>query len=146
MKKNIKQIIVLQIIVAIILVVGLFLISTYEKAETKELEVQLDFEHIWSLPIDEVYGSGDCVEVVEKIKAQCIENLNNIQYREQGKMSWYAAGLALGVYYVAQDCDNASEKMDELLDETWQAGDDYGQSDKLDDLTAAFRFIKNILN
>lgn len=144
-----KETILTQIILLAILVsVVIFLVTSYEtlqeKTEIKGIEKKV-LEETSSLLMDNVYATGDCSEIIQKIKDERMSNLNKTKYRENGEMSWFAAGLALGVYYVGQDCDNASEKMDELLDETWNVSDDYGQSDKLDDLSAAFRFIKNLL-
>jgi len=83
-----------------------------------------------------VVASSDCSTVIETIKQ---EHWDSVKKKD---MSWYGAGLILGLYYVEKDCNNSKEKMEEILDNLWTAQKEYEVDRKIvDGVSAGIRFV-----
>jgi len=83
-----------------------------------------------------VIASYDCSEAIETIKA---EHWKTIKKKD---MSWYGAGLILGLHYVEKDCDTSKEKMKEVLADLWTAQKEYGfDMQIIDRISAGIRFV-----
>jgi len=95
--------------------------------------------------MENVYATGDCSEVIQKIKDRHWENINKNKYKRNAEISWYAAGLVLSAHYVAKDCNTANDVLNEYLDDLEIAHHDMGQSDIRDDIAASMRFVKSLL-
>ena len=148
MEKNKKTIVIIS---SALLLIGicavwsiLALIDTVDKkTPTIEELVMLD---MLSLSMENVYATGDCSEVIQKTKDKHWENINKSKYKQGQELAWYAAGLVLAAHYVAQDCDTAESELDEILRTIQIADHETGQSDIRDDIAAAMRFVKALLN
>ncbi len=135
---------VLVLLVMIGMISTVFIITSYAD-EKIPIFNELFISNTFSLSMENVYATGDCVEVLQKIKDEHWGNVNKPKYRDRGEMSWFAAGLVLGAHYVAKDCDTAESELDEILRNIQTADHEIGQSDIRDDISTAIRFIKTSL-
>jgi len=152
MKKNQKY--RLSAIIGLIVLVGAMVFSvsydsesyTPEKSETKE-QTELLFSNLQksifeqgdTVYMNSVYATGDCAQAITLIKEAHWKAV-------QKPMSWYGAGLVLGMHYVEQDCDTAKGIMDEILADLWTAQKEYSvDRGVIDDISAGIRFVKNVL-
>lgn len=133
-----------------VLFVGIGIITVLELTDTQQdkspqIMEELVMSNISLLSMEKVYASGDCADVIQKIKDKHWENINKSKYKRDGKMAWFAAGLVLSAHYVEKDCDTADEILDQYLIDAKIADKEAGQSDIRDDISAAIRYVKSLL-
>lgn len=131
-------------LIAVCVILSIVVLADTEGDKSLSIEESLIFDTL-SLSMENVYATEDCSEALQKIKDKHWANINTGKYKRAEELSWFAAGLVLGAHYVAKDCNTAESIIDQYIDDLWIADHDIGQSDIRDDIAAAMRFVKRVL-